>query len=194
VLGYGERGAVSLVAAGREDRIGAVGLLAVPGTTGMDATLEQQRLMLQRMGASPADEQARIALQQQILDAVVSGRGWDKIPLAVRRQADTPWFKSWLQFDPAAAIKRLDQPILIVHGGLDTEVPASHADALEAFSSGRKRPASHTRKVVVPGVNHLFVPATTGGVDEYPVLPNLVMADEVAAVIVQWLATALPPR
>lgn len=194
VLGYGEGGAVALVAADRESRIRGVGLLAVAGTTGMDATLEQQQRLLERMGASPADQEARIGLQQQILGAVVSGRGWDKLPATVRRQADTPWFKSWLEFDPAAAIKRVDQPILVLHGGLDAEVPVSHADQLEAFSLARKRPADHTEKVVVPGVNHLFTPATTGGVDEYQLLPELTVSDEVGAAIVKWLAATLPPR
>ena len=43
------------------------------------------------------------------------------------------------------------------------------ACCLLTLSASRTRlPATATRKVLIPGVNHLFVPATTGAVDEYP--------------------------
>jgi pimeloyl-ACP methyl ester carboxylesterase len=194
VIGYGEGGAVALAAADREKRIRAIGLVAMPGTPGIDATLDEQRRLLRRLGASEADQQIRIALQQQILDAVVSGRGWDRLPPAVRRQADTAWFRSWLQFDPARAIARVDDPILILHGAVDAEIPAENADRLEQYSRTRKRPVTYTQKVVLPDINHLMVRATTGEVDEYRLLPDLAVDPDVGAAIVAWLAAALPPR
>ena len=77
---------------------------------------------------------------------------------------------------------------------MDTEVPATHADQLEALSRLRKRPDGHTRKVVLPGVNHLLVNASTGGVDEYALLPNLSVAGEVVTAVIDWLASTLPAR
>jgi fermentation-respiration switch protein FrsA (DUF1100 family) len=85
------------------------------------------------------------------------------VPSDVRRQADTTLFKSWLTFDPATVIPHLDQPLLIVQGALDTEFPVANADRLETLSRARtKLPATATTKVIVPGVNHRLVPATTG--------------------------------
>ena len=102
------------------------------------------------------------------MDAVVSGKGWDALPPELRRQADTPWFKSWLLFDPAVALNRVNQPLLIMHGALDTQIPPSHADRLEELARARKRvPPEATRKIILPKINHLLLPAVTGEVDEY---------------------------
>ncbi|MEZ5318973.1 MAG: alpha/beta hydrolase, partial [Vicinamibacterales bacterium] len=194
VLGYGEGGAIALRAARREGRIKGVGLLAVPGTTGEDVTLEQQRQMLDRTGVNAEGQQLRIALQQQIIDAVKSGKGWENIPPSVRKQADTPWFRSWLQFDPEKAIDDVNKPILILQGALDAETPPSHADLLEGYARARKRPDSFTRKVIVPGVNHLLVPASSGEVDEYALLPDLNVSTAVTSAIVDWLGATMPAR
>ena len=58
------------------------------------------------------------------------------------------------------------QPILIVQGGLDTQVDPSNADRLADLARARKG-AAPVEVVKIPGVNHLMVPATTGEVDEY---------------------------
>ena len=41
----------------------------------------------------------------------------------MRKQADTPWFQSFLTFDPAKTIRDVRQPMLLVHGELDKQVP-----------------------------------------------------------------------
>lgn len=188
VVGYGEASAVALSAASREDGITGVVLLGASGQSGRDTTLEQQRRLLLPLPLSDADRTARISLQTRIMDAVSSGKGWDSLPPDVRDQADTPWFRSWLQFDPSKALKEMDQPVLILHGSLDAEVPPSNADRLEQLSAGRaKLPAASTRKVIVPGANHLFVPARTGAVDEYPMLETRTIAPAVASSIADWI-------
>ena len=192
VVGHSEGGAVAMLAADREGRIEAVGLVATPGLTGRETTIEQQKHALDRGKDSAEDRKAKIDLQLRIMEAVTTGRGWDGVPPALRREADTPWFKSWLLFDPAAAMKKIDQPVLIVQGALDTQVPPAHADRLETLSRDRKNsPATHTRKVVVPDVNHLLVPAKTGEVDEYPNLTVKKVAPEVGQAIVEWLRAVL---
>ncbi len=187
VVGYGEAAAVALTAAGREDGVAGVVLLAASGQSGRDTTLEQQRRLLAPLPLSDAERTARIALQTRVMDAVVSGKGWDSLPPDVRDQADTPWFRSWLQFDPSKALKDMEQPVLIVHGSLDAEVPSTNADKLEQLSSSRKVPASATRKVIVSGANHLLVPARTGAVDEYPMLETRTLAPAVASSIADWI-------
>jgi fermentation-respiration switch protein FrsA (DUF1100 family) len=107
----------------------------------------------------------------------------------MRRQADTAWFRSWLQFEPATAMNRLRQPMLFVHGEHDSETPADHADLLARLSAARRNVAPiHTRKVVVAGVNHLLVQAPTGDVAEYDALGDRAVAPEVTGALRQWLA------
>ena len=190
-LGHDLGGWFALQAA-RDDRIRAVVLLGVPSSPGAEFALEQQRLQLDRMNTPAADRDARIALQRQIHEAVLSGRGWDSIAVELRRQADTPWFGSFLRFDPARAVADVDPPLLIVHGELDREVPVAHATRLA--DAARQGDSDLVSLVVVPGVNHLLQPATTGEVAEYQALTGKGVSPSVVSAVVTWLQTTLPER
>ena len=89
VVGHGQGGAVALLAAAKDKRIAAVGLVSAHGIRGTDLNLEQQQHALDRSSFSDADKQARIDLQKRINDAVITGKGWDRLPAQVRRQVDT---------------------------------------------------------------------------------------------------------
>ena len=192
VLSHGEGAAVALTAAGRERRIRTLVLLEAPGKTGRDLTLEQQQALLVRLNEPEAERKAKVATQVQIMDAVVSGKGWDALAPELRRQADTPWFKSWLLFDPAVALNRVNQPLLIMHGALDTQIPPSHADRLEELARARKRVAPEaTRKIILPKINHLLLPAVTGEVDEYESLAVRTIGPDVTSPVIEWLKAAL---
>jgi pimeloyl-ACP methyl ester carboxylesterase len=195
VIGYGEGGAVALTAAGRERRFKSVVLIASPGTSGREATLAQQEQLLAQIDAPEADKQARIVLQRQLVDAVITGKGWEGVPPGIRRQADTAWFKSWLLFNPETAIPKVKQPILILHGGLDQEVPPANGERLEQIARARKGlPETATRRVVVADANHLLVPAKQGSVSEYALLPSFTIAPSVGVTLVDWLNDTLTRR
>jgi len=196
VVGHSEGGAVALLAGGRmRGQIRALGLIAAPGQSGREITLMQQRRALDKLKEPEAAKQAKIALQLKVMDAVTTGTGWETVPPELRRQADTLWFRSWLTFDPALAVRRTNQPILIIQGALDTQVPPDQADKLEALANGRgvKTPNA-TRKIVVPGINHLLVPARTGEVEEYPSLPIKTVAAEITDPLIAWLKEVLPAK
>jgi uncharacterized protein len=188
VLGHGEGGSVAMLAAARERRIAALVLVAAPGTTGADLNIEQVTLAAERAKRSEADKQATIELQRSIQQAVLTGVGWDGKLATYRRQADTPWFHSFLSFDPAKVMKDVRQPLLILHGSLDTQVPPAHAQRLQALANQRKNvpPAS---VAPIAGVNHLLAPAVTGEVDEYATLKDKRISAEVSKTIVAWLQT-----
>jgi len=192
VLGHSEGAWVGLLAASREKRIAGVIAIAAPATTGAELILEQQRRALDQAQVSEAERQAKVDLQKKIHDAVISGSGWEGIPPELRRQADTPWFQSVLTFDPARVISDVRQPILILHGELDRQVPVSHADRLAEFA--RKGRSRSVEVVTVRGVNHLLVPAATGEVSEYGTLPDRTVSRDVTAAIAGWLAKTFPPR
>ena len=126
---------------------------------------------------------------------MLSGTGWETIsvPDGVRRQADTPFFQSFLAFDPAKIIKSAEQPILILQGLLDKQVPADHADKLEALAKQRKTTA-RVDVARIPGVNHLLVPATTGEVDEYARLSSATISKDVIASLTSWLGQTLAAK
>lgn len=191
VVGHSEGGSVALVAASRTGDIKAVVSISAMGTKGAELVLEQQRRALEPLKISDEEKQKRVELQQQIMNAVLTGQGWDGIPEAMRKQADTPWFRSLLAFDPAPVMKKVKQPLLIVHGELDKQVPIGNAELLNGLATQRKRGTATL--ALVPGVNHLLVPAKTGEVGEYGSLGDVRVSPEVARTIVEWLKQ-LPAR
>lgn len=196
LVGHSEGGAVALLTAGQiRGDVRAIGLLAAPGDTGRNITLAQQRYSLAQAKEPEASQREKIDLQTRLMDAVVTGRGWDTIPPELRRQADTLWFRSWLSFDPEVAMARTRQPIFIAQGGLDVQVPPTLADRLEQLATARGlkniRPA---QKVVVPGVNHLLVPARTGDVSEYGTLEDKNVSTAITTPLITWLRDVLPPK
>jgi len=195
VVGHSEGGALALLAASKEKRIAALGLLATIGMTGADLNMYQVRHALDRSNRPDAERQNTIELQRQIQQAVLTGKGWETIavPPAVRRQAETPWFQSFLAYDPAKVMQDVDQPLLIVQGALDTQVPPENADKLEALARSRKK-AGPVEVVKVAGINHLLVPATTGEVDEYGTLGDVSVSPAVTTAIATWLNKTLPAR
>jgi pimeloyl-ACP methyl ester carboxylesterase len=179
VAGHSEGGAVAMIAAAKEDDIKSLVLIAAPGTGGADLVLEQQRHGLDLLKASDAERDAKIDLQERIQTAVLSGVGWEGIPPEYRKVADTQWFRSFLQYDPAEVMEDVKQPILIVQGDLDKQVFPHHADKLAELARARDRKAA-VEVVHLPGVNHLLVPAATGEVSEYGTLKSKTIAPEIA--------------
>jgi fermentation-respiration switch protein FrsA (DUF1100 family) len=162
-------------------------LAATPGVTGAELNLAQVQHALDRTNRSPEDKQRILDLQKNIQQAVLTGAGWEQLA-DYRKQADTPWFQSFLAFDPARVMRDVRQPILIVQGELDTQVAPSNAERLEALASQRKNKAG-VQIVKVPGVNHLLAPAVTGEADEYPKLKDKRVSAEVTQAVVSWLQT-----
>jgi len=190
VAGHSEGGAVALLAASKDKRIAAVAVLATNGVSGSDLVLAQQKHTLDRMQLSDEDRQAKIELQKQIHQAVLTGKGWDQIPPDLRRTADNPEFQSILTNDPAKVMPDVRQPLLVVQGELDKTVEPSNADKLEELAKKRKN-SPPVMVVRVPGVNHLLVPAKSGEVDEYRELPDKHVAPAVTQALVEWLKKTL---
>jgi pimeloyl-ACP methyl ester carboxylesterase len=191
LLGHSEGGSVAMLVAAKDGRVAALALAATIGETGAELNMYQVRHLAEISNRAPADVQTTLALQKKIQDAVLTGKGWDGIAPALRKQADTPWFQSFLAFDPAKVMPSIDQPILIVQGSLDTQVPPDNADRLAALADARKR-AKPADVVRIDGVNHLFAPAKTGEVDEYARLTDKHITPQLPQAIVAWLAKVLP--
>ena len=193
VVGHSEGAAVALIAASREKRIKAAALIAGPGTTGYDLILEQQRRQLDLMKLPPAEREARIALQRKLMDAVVTGKGWDEVPPQLRASADSPWFRSLLLFDPVEVMRKVRQPLLVISAERDTQVPPAHSERLAAIANQRRNAAA-TTVVTLKGINHLLVPAATGLTTEYASLAGSKVTPAAGQAIANFLKQALARR
>jgi fermentation-respiration switch protein FrsA (DUF1100 family) len=160
--------------------------IAGPSTTGSELILEQQQKSLDQMTLTPAEREQKVALQKKIHSAVVTGKGWDGVPAQERKAADTPLFHSILTFDPAKVLENVRQPLLFVHGALDKQVPVTHVDRLSELARTQSDSKS-VEVVVVKGVNHLLVPATTGETSEYGSLTDRTVSRDVSGAVTAWL-------
>jgi pimeloyl-ACP methyl ester carboxylesterase len=193
LVGHSEGALAAMLLAARErGKVKAIALLAAPSTNGSTVVLEQQKHILSKMPIEDAERAEKVALQEKINNAVIKGTGWNDIPEAARRVADTPWFYSFLTFDPRRAMNDTRQPILIVHGELDTQVMPYHADRLAELARARRTKAA-VEVVKVAGVNHLLVPAKTGDVSEYATLgESAAVSSQVTSAIAAFMTKALP--
>ena len=190
VIGHSEGGLVALMAAAKDKKIAAVGLIATPGTTYADVALAQQKRALDRLTLTPEERQAKIDEQKKIHEAVITGKGLELLPPNVRRSVDNGEYQSLLVTDPAKVMSNVRQPLLIVQGSLDTQVEPGNADVLDGLARKRKN-APAVEVVKVPGVNHLLVPATSGEVSEYADIKDRKVSSAVTEAIVTWLNKTL---
>ncbi len=99
---------------------------------------------------------------------------------------DTPLYRSVLLFDPAQALARVRQPLLVVQPMLDREIPPHHGEQLVQLARSRPR-AKTTDFVQLTGVNHLLTPATTGESREYGTLSQRSVSPAAALELTSWL-------
>ena len=77
------------------------------------------------------------------------------------------------------------QPLLIRHGERDRQVPIAGAELLNGLALKRRRGTATL--MMLPGINHLLVPAATGEVAEYASLTDAKVSPDVAKAIADWL-------
>ena len=179
VCGYAQGAAIALLAAAREKEVDALVTIASPGGTGADVLLEQQRQVLAGMNIPEAEKQAKIELQKRIQQAVMSGSGWEGVPDNLRRQADTPLFRSQLSFDPAEVLKKTRQPMFIVQGDADAQVTPASAEQLASLARGRKK-AGGVEVLHVPGMTHALAEGSERAV-----------SPKIASAIADWIKKTL---
>ncbi|MEJ7666407.1 MAG: alpha/beta fold hydrolase [Hymenobacter sp.] len=147
LVGHSEGASAAMLAAGRErGKVAALVLLAGPSASGNEIVLEQQKLLLSSLPIDDAQRAERQALQERSTRAVIKGTGWTDLPEQARRAADTPWFYSFLTFNPEKAMSDTRQPVLVVQGELDTQVLPAHADKLAAFARAKGHQGAGRRR------------------------------------------------
>ena len=193
VLGHSEGAWVALHLGAAERDIAALVVVAAASGTGGALVLEQQQHLLDELKVTAEEKTTKADLQARINDAATGKGPWDGVPAELRAQADTPWFASYLAYEPAKVMKDVRQPLLIVQGELDTQVPPHHAEALATLARARKRQVA-VDVVQVPGVNHLLVPATTGEVSEYAALADKQVSGRATTPVAEWLTKTMSAR
>ena len=176
VLGHSEGALIASMVADKEPTLRAIVLLAgiaQPGRTALHFQLKNLIEHNTKLTSEMRDSQ--IAEIPKRIDALM--------------EAD-PWMKFFLTYDPAATMRRVKTPVLILTGSRDQQaVPAEVALQEAAFKEAGNKDVTAR---VLPDVNHLFVQDTDGFPGNYAKLPPpVMMRDDVVVMIVDWLAQRL---
>ena len=164
-----------MVAARNKD-VAFIVLMAGPGVPG-DQIIVAQVVALTEAAGIPHEQALQAGVRQhELLDLLMLGTDdafKRKLSELTGPQADadyremtSPWYRYFLAYDPATALRKVSCPVLAINGDKDTEVPASlNLAAIRAAleEGGNKR----FETVELPGLNHLFQTARTGALSEY---------------------------
>jgi fermentation-respiration switch protein FrsA (DUF1100 family) len=180
-------------------------LLAGPGTDLIELLVSQSRLMGLAEGeavedldrrepilrelfeaTAKAETQAAAAehLEALMTDEVVEALGAtpEQRPLLIETLT-APWMRSLLSHDPAGPLSKVTVPVLALNGELDLQVPPKENLAAIAEALSENDDAS---TMELPGLNHLFQPATTGALSEYAQIETT-FDEQVIDIIAQWI-------
>jgi alpha-beta hydrolase superfamily lysophospholipase len=142
LLGHSEGALIAPLAA---QDVRTCGVISVAGFSRPFGVLLRDQL---RAGALPS---ASYEAADRNLTELEHGREVPDVPATdpLFRQSVQPYLMSILALDPAAAIKAVRAPVLILQGGTDLQVPVEDARRLAAA-----RPDATL--VIMPGVNHVL--------------------------------------
>ncbi len=208
VVGHSEGGLIAPLLAARDPGLGFAVMLAGPGVRG-DVLLTEQLARSSAAQGAPADMVAKERpLHQALFAAIASEPQFEKASQKASSLLDeaeskgslpsgagkilhkrfvTPWFHVFFTHDPIPALSSLRQPILVLNGELDMQVPSA-MDLDPIRVALKDNPRAVVREL--PKLNHLFQTATTGFGSEYGTIEETVAPAALSAVS-EWIRTSV---
>ena len=206
LIGHSEGGMIAPIVAVRSKDVAWVVLLAGHGLKGEDLLLLQSESILKTAGANEGQiastldfnkqtyalvrqEQNRAALELKLNELVqASNKSASLPPSALQAQVGllaSPWFRYFLDYDPAPALQKTLCPVLALNGEKDLQVPPKEnlARIQKALEDGGNRDFQTSE---LPGLNHLFQHAPTGSPTEYGAIMET-MAPEALDAVSDWV-------
>lgn len=206
LFGHSEGGIIAPIVANKYPEIAFIVSMAGPTLKGDDLLLLQTKALLKSSGANDSLIKATCNSNKIIYEAVLTGRGWDKVDSMLyiqfkqeldsmdvskkafvrdpdkfirmriqtqEKQLQSPWFKYFLSYDPAAELDKLNCRALLLYGSKDLQVPAKeNISRANEITKGKTNFSIKT----IDDANHLFQKAKTGSPEEYSKLDKLFVA------------------
>ncbi len=203
LIGHSEGGIIAPIVADESPNVAFVVLLGGPGVSGYKIILSQLAAIDRASGVSDSSVNAALAVEKKLLHIVMTEKDSAKAAGGLRRVLETelkqtsgeadanisqllsPWYRSFLAYDPVPALRKLKCPVLAVWGSKDLQVPpAENMPAVEkALKSGRNKDFN---VVEISGLNHLFQDAKTGSPLEYGSVKESI-SPRALEVITKWI-------
>lgn len=207
LIGHSEGGLIAPLVATRSNDVAWIVLLAGPGLKGEDVLLLQSALILRTAGVNEGEisrtlafhkqsyalvrqEKDPSALEAKLNDLVQSTSAGAAMPpgalQAQIRLLVSPWFRSFLDYDPVPALQKTACPVLALNGERDLQVPPKEnlSKIKQALAEGGNQDFQVSE---LPGLNHLFQHSPTGSPTEYGAIEET-FAPEALNSISDWIS------
>ncbi|MEO6388667.1 MAG: alpha/beta hydrolase [Croceibacterium sp.] len=205
-IGHSEGGLIGPIAMACNDKVAFLVSLAGPATDTIDLMLSQRRIMTGGEGVSEEQlarseafnvaewkalaaaetlEAGRAALLELLTPETKAALGLppetDSALILREMMRARVWYLA--RYDPVPNLARVSVPVLAQNGSLDHQTePKSNLDAWRARLTGSR----DVTVLELPGLNHMFQHARTGGRGEYRDIEET-FAPEALSLMAQWL-------
>jgi uncharacterized protein len=187
LIGHSEGAVIAPMIAARNPDVAFIVMMAGSGVSG-DQVLVAQREAIAVAGGTKPEEAAKYAAKEKEMLALIEA---EKVPtekddaalekeLREKMAGDvpesqiglqiklltSPWFRYFLTYDPASALRKVTCPVLVLNGEKDKQVlPEQNLPPIrQALTQAGNK---HFEVDELPGLNHLFQTANTGSPTEY---------------------------
>lgn len=195
VLGHSEGGTIALLLA-EESKTDFIVSLAGMVVDGKTCIMKQNKAIYTKAGVSDDIVQPYCEALNEGLEQIKSGKKPEDIATpknlmpamannfsAAMKQADSPWFRYFLQLDASKELSKISCPVLALNGKLDTQV--DYEDNLGILESQLK---TKKKKIIAfDNLNHLFQNCKTGLVTEYSDIEETI-SPNVLDTISKWIS------
>ena len=201
LIGHSEGGIIAPMVAARNSDVAFIVMLAGSGVRGDEILVEQGTLIAEVAGESKDKVEKNAATERQILNMVENEKDnavldkqlreklADEVPEAQLgmeiKEVTSPWFRYFIAYDPATALRKVKCPVLALAGEKDLQVPPTqNLPAIrKALEEGGN---AHFEIDELPGLNHLFQTAKTGAPSEYAEIEET-MSPVVLEKVASWI-------
>jgi pimeloyl-ACP methyl ester carboxylesterase len=182
LIGHSEGGIIAPMIAARNPDVAFIVMMAGSGVPGDEILVAQVQAIAEASGQSHEKAVKQGAKEREILTLIET----EKDPAALEKELKeklageapesqiaaqiktltSPWFRYFIAYDPAIALRKVTCPVLALNGEKDTQVPPQQN--LPAIRKAMEQAGNkHFEADELPGLNHLFQTAKTGSPNEY---------------------------
>jgi len=180
LIGHSEGGVIAPMIAARNKDVAFIVMMAGPGVPGDQILIAQVEAIDRASGRSAGDTAKDVAREREVLTLLETEKDHDVLQKELKdkldvpeaqagaaiKQLTSPWFRYFISYDPATALRKVTCPVLAIIGEKDTQVPAKLN--LPAIRAALEQAGNqHFEADELPALNHLFQTAATGAPTEY---------------------------
>ena len=201
LIGHSEGGIIAPMVAARNRGVAFIVMMAGSGVPGDEILAEQTLLIEEANGKSREKAEKTVANEREVLQLVKNEKDDAMLEKALReklaadipqaqigmqiKQVTSPWFRYFISYDPATALRQVKCPVLALNGEKDLQVPPDQN--LPAIRKALEQAGNtHVEIDKLPGLNHLFQTAQTGAPGEYAAIEET-MSPVVLEKIASWI-------